>query len=259
MKNFRLLAFVLLTSSALLLNGCNNSNSSPDKTAIESIVHDYLLSHPEILIQISQQLQDKQMQQQQAQAKEVIKKEASSLFSNPQSPVAGDEKGNITLVEFFDYQCVHCEHMYPIVKSLMQKNPNLRVVFKEFPIFGQASEYAARAALAAAKQGKYVAMHDALFAANDIEGKMTIAAVEAIAKKAGLNLTQLHKDMQEPAITAEIKNNYMLAQALGLPGTPGFIIAPTPGTTDATNSNKITFLPGGTTDQQLQQAINAAK
>ena len=128
---------------------------------IEKIVHDYLVNNPEVLVEVSQALQQKQQQNIQQQAKTGILENADQLFSGTLA-VAGNPKGNVTLVEFFDYQCIHCKKMAPVISELIKKDSNLRVIYKEFPIFGKGSEVASQVALAAAMQGKYQQMHDAL-------------------------------------------------------------------------------------------------
>jgi len=261
-KLFRSL-FVLIAAMGLMfgLSSCSNNNASlsdAQKAQVDQQIHDYLLANPDILNQMVQKLQAQQMQQQQAQARGAIKQNAAQIVNDPNSPVAGDANGTVTVVEFFDYQCVHCAHMYPIVKQVMAANPNVRFVFKEFPIFGGPSQYAATAALAAVKQGKYLQMHNALFDSGDIEGKMTNAKVDAIARKAGLNVMELKRAMKADAVGNELKSTFMLAQQLGIQGTPAFIIVPTNlGAT--TPDAQIGFIPGGTDVNGLQQAINAAK
>ena len=188
----------------------------------------------------------------QTQARQLISANHTALVSAAGSPVAGSIKGNTTLIEFFDYQCVHCREMAPILEKIMKEDPNLRVVYKEFPIFGESSNFAAEAALAAAKQGKYPAFHSALMTADK---KLDKAEILALAKKAGLNVKQLQKDMASPEIAAEIKANMALARAMNISGTPAFIITPTvtpAGKADAAS----VMIPGSTNLQNLQQTIS---
>lgn len=252
---------ILIALMAFSMMGLANAApfSDDQKTQIETIVHDYLIAHPDILIQMSQELQQQQYQQMQQKALTVIKDNSAQLFAANGTQVAGNPNGTVTLVEFFDYQCVHCANVYRdhIIENLIKANPNLRVVYKEFPIFGEASVYASKAALAAAMQGKYLEMHAAIFNTGKIEGNLKPADVDAAAKKIGLNMEKLKKDMQNPQIKADLDADYKLAQALGLPGTPGFIIAPTPKT--GNSAGKTAFIPGLASADNLQQAINAAK
>ncbi len=264
MKLYRLLSILILASFSFFISGCSNNNSLSDaqKTEVKSIVdqeiHDYLLANPQILNQMVRELQAQQQQQAQQKAVGAIKQNATQLVNDPVSPVVGDKNGAVTFIEFFDYQCMYCAKMYPIVKQVLAANPNVRVVFKEFPIFGAASQYAAAAALAANQQGKYIQMHNALFDSGYIEGKMTDAKVDAIAKKVGLNMVQLKKDMASSAIQNELKANMVLAQQMGIQGTPAFIIVPT-NLNSTTDVSKIGFIPSVASSNDLQQTINAAK
>ena len=140
---------------------------------------------------------------------------------------------------------------------MIAANPNLRVVYKEFPIFGDTSIYASKAAMAANKQGKYLAMRDGIFATGKIEGALTPADIDAVAKQIGLNMAQYKQDISSKAVQASIDETYHLAQQLGLQGTPAFIIAPTPKIGDA--KGQTTFIPGLVSEDALQQAIGAAQ
>lgn len=243
---------IVILAAGMLLAACGQ----PNKTQTEQIIHDYLLAHPEILIDMSQKLQQQQQQKMQDAAVTAITQNFDTIFNNANSVVVGNPKGTVTLVEFFDYQCVHCARMFPLVQALIKANPNLRVVLKEFPIFGPASQYAAQATLAAAAQGKAEQLHDALFESGYIEGKMTNAEVLAMAKKVGLNIPELEKAMNSDAVKNEIKNNFTLAQTLSLQGTPAFIIAPTDKA--AATADKITFIPGASDQATLQAGISKA-
>lgn len=233
-----------------------NNFTPSEQTEIQTIVHDYLLDHPEILIQVAQKLQQQQSSQMQKQAVTAVAANTQKLFFSSTSPMAGNAKGDITLIEFFDYQCPHCKEMEPVISQLLKSDPNLRFVFKEFPIFGDISQLASRAALAARQQDKYQAMHAALMKAKP---PFTEKQILDLAKSAGLNIAQLKADMNSPTVQQEIKNNLKLANALGLPGTPGFVIAPTPQDDFPPNVNKIFVLPGGTELSTFQNMINEAR
>jgi protein-disulfide isomerase len=255
MKLFRALTVVTLCFLVAAFNvGCKDSTS---KAQFDKQVHDYLINNPEILIEMSNKLQEKMQEEQSQKAVQAIKENSDALFNKVVSPVTGNKSGAVTLIEFFDYQCIHCAKMYPVVKNLIQANQNLRVVSKEFPIFGKESQYAAAAALAANIQGKFLEMHNALYDSGAIEGKMTIQKVDAIAQKIGLNLAKMKKDMKSAAVQDELKANLSLATQLGIRGTPAFIIAPTD--IAKASKDKITFIPGGAQQETLQQAVDKAK
>ena len=146
------------------------------------------------------------------------------LLNDPASPVGGNPDGDVTLVEFFDYQCPYCKTIFPSIQALLAEDRNLRYVFKEFPILGRASVFAARAALAARRQGKYLEFHTALMPAR---GKLTETRVMRLAEKVGLDVDRLRRDMADGTVDATIRRNLELADGLGIFSTPVFIIGDT--------------------------------
>lgn len=140
---------------------------------------------------------------------------------DPASPVSGNLKGEITLVEFYDYRCSYCKRAASAVTELQKVDPRVRVVYKDFPILGEPSELAAKAALASQAQGKHQAFHEALLAS---EGDMTKKKILKIARAVGLNPKRLEADMANPKWQAVIDRNRALARDLGISGTPGFIV-----------------------------------
>jgi len=231
----------------------SKSVSVANKKQIEQVVHDYLVANPEVLVEASQVLQKRQQNEIQAQAHNAIVEHASSVFQSKLT-VEGNQTGNVTLVEFFDYQCIHCKKMQPVVSELINKNKNLRVIYKEFPIFGKNSEQASAAALAAAIQGKYKAFQTALL---NIEKPLNEKLVMETAKSVGLNVEKLKKDMASQAVKDELAANRTLAEQLHLMGTPAFIIASTPGGQFNAKTNP-TFVPGGASESSMQTMINQA-
>lgn len=216
---------------------------------IEQVVHDYLVKHPQVLVEASQALRDQMQEGQEKAAVGAIKTNAKALFNDANSPTVGSAEASVTLVEFFDYQCGHCKEMTDAVDSLIKQNKNLRVVFKELPIFGADSEYAAKAALAAQKQDKFFAFHNALMkAANPLNNDK----VMEVAKSVGLDTSQLSKDMESASIQQELKNNVQLAQAMQLMGTPAFVFANRAGT-------QFGFIPGAASQKDLEVQINKLK
>ena len=195
--------------------------SDAQKKEIGDIVRQYLMDNPEILLDVSRVLEAKQQQAEAEQRGKTLEENADQIFRSADDYVAGNPKGDVTLVEFFDYNCGWCKKGFPEVMSLVEKDKNLRVVLKEFPIFGGDSDYAAMAAIAAKKQGKYWELHTALFSH---EGKVTKEIVDEIAKAQGLDLDKLKADMKSPEVTKVIADNHALAQALAINGTPAFII-----------------------------------
>ena len=225
-----------------------------DKAQVEGVVHDYILKNPEVIAEAVQSLQQKQMDQMKSKGQEVAVKKADNLFKQANDPVAGNASGKVTLVEFFDYQCPHCVDMDPVIVGLIKANPNLRVVFKEFPIRGAVSMTAAKAALAANKQGKYMQMHEALM---KDASSLTDAKILEIAKTVGLDVPKLKADMNGPDVDKQVKDTYKLAQELQLYGTPALFVAKS----DISNiapAASVDFVPGQVDQKYLQGSIDKA-
>ncbi|MCC5014125.1 MULTISPECIES: DsbA family protein [unclassified Legionella] len=246
-------ALITAMNSPVVMAADTDTMTDAQKKAIEKVVHDYLVNNPEVLIEASQALQQKQQQTMQQQAQAAIKDNASQLF-NDSMAVAGNPKGNVTLVEFFDYQCIHCKKMASVLSDLVKKDNNLRIVYKEFPIFGKSSELASRAALAAGMQGKYQAMHDALLKQ---EKRLNEELILSTAKSLGLNMAKLKTDMNSKAVTDALNANRELAEKLRLMGTPAFIVAATPAGKFKEGSAP-SFIPGAAGEEALQELIKKA-
>lgn len=262
-KNGKKIALSVATLGLCLLNQVALANAASNtvstfspaqKVAIEKIVHDYLVAHPTVLIEATQALQIQQQKDMMSKAEAGIKAHASDLFNNVQSPVIGNPKGTVTLVEFFDYQCSVCQRMAPTIGNLIKNNPNLRVVFKQWPIFGKVSADAAKAGLAAVKQNKFAALYEGLI---NNTGHLSDEKILSIAKTAGLDTVQLEKDMADPAYDKELQNNLKLAEALRLVGTPAFIIAKTPD--GVYKDGHPYFVPGGASEDTLKELIAKAQ
>ena len=200
------------------------TGSALNKTEIERIVREYILANPEIITEAIAILQQRKEEEQAMAAAAALAANQDELFNSPTSPVIGNPRGDITLVEFFDYNCGYCKAAHPQRKAAVEDDGKVRVVMKEFPILSASSLEAAKGALAAAKQGKYEEMHETLIT---WQGPLSAAAVREAAAKVGLDLKRLEKDMESPEILAEIEANRALARQLGINGTPGFVIGET--------------------------------
>jgi protein-disulfide isomerase len=209
---------------------------------IEAIVRDYLLREPEIIYEALQELQRRETAAEETRRKEALTASQDELFERPATPVGGNPDGDVTLVEFFDYRCGYCRRVVGSLQALVDRDEELRVAFKEFPILGEDSVRAARAALAAERQGLYMPFHFALMAADDLsmDGIMQVAA------GVGLDTDQLASDMQLPEIQAEITANYELARELGIEGTPAFVVGDN-------------LVPGAVTEERLAALIDEAR
>lgn len=174
-----------------------------------------------------------------------------ALFHQAGDPIVGNTYGNVTLVEFLDYQCSHCIEMTPVVETLIRNNTNLRVVYKLLPIRGPQSEQATKAALAANTLGKFKEFNHSLLTSNQ---PLSNDVIFNLAKSNGLNVDTLKKGMKAASVTSNIDSNMKLATDLAIPGTPAFFI----GKTNATDLNNVTPIIGSAPEEKLQDAINAA-
>jgi protein-disulfide isomerase len=195
--------------------------SPEQKRAIEEIVKDYLIANPEVFLEVQQSLEAKMEQIQAERIKAAIAQNARDIYHSADAPVAGNPKGDITVVEFFDYNCGYCKRGFPELAKLIDKDPKVRVVLKELPILSKGSEEAARVALAARLQGKYWDVHRALL---ESKGQANEAVALKIAEKLGLDMAKLKKDMDSPEIKAEIERVRELANKMGINGTPHFLV-----------------------------------
>jgi protein-disulfide isomerase len=195
--------------------------SSDQKKEIEQIVKSYLVANPEIFVDIQNALEENMESEQTEQLKVAISQNAAEIFRAHEASVGGNPDGEITVVEFFDYNCGYCKRGLHDVIKLVETDPKVRVVFKELPILSKGSEEASRVALAAQRQGKYWEMHKAMLSA---KGQMNEAAALQIAEKLGLDMDKLKKDMASPEVKAEVEKSEALAKKLGVNGTPHFLI-----------------------------------
>jgi protein-disulfide isomerase len=198
-----------------------SSFSADQKQEIEKIIKDYLVANPEVFVEVQSALDAKVEKEQAEKLKVVISENAATIYRAPKASVAGNAKGDITVVEFFDYNCGYCKRGLHDVVKLVDTDPNVRVVFKELPILSKGSEEASHVALAAGMQGKYWEIHRAM-----LESKAHVdeAAALKIAEKLGLDMTKLKADMASPEVKAEIEKSEDLAKKMGVNGTPHFLI-----------------------------------
>ncbi len=195
--------------------------SGEQRKEIEKIVKNYLITNPEIFLEAQTALEAKMEKEQAEKLKVAIAENAKEIYRDPQADLAGNPNGDITVVEFFDYNCGYCKRGLRDVIKLVESDPNVRVVFKELPILSKGSEEASRVAIASGKQGKYWDVHKAMLEA---KGVMNEANALAIATKLGLDIDKLKKDMASPEVEAEIKKSEALAKKMGVNGTPHFLV-----------------------------------
>ena len=216
-----LVSFLALAPMAASAQQGDSTLSAADKAEIESLVRDYILNNPEIILQALHRLQARQQAEERARAEVALKERADDLFRDPNAPTQGPDDAAVTLVEFFDYQCSYCKRVFPDVMKLAEEQKDFRLVFKEFPILGPASEVASKAALAAHRQDLYLPFHRALMT---LRGGLTQERIFDTAASVGIDVERLKTDMQDPAIATYIEEQRKLASALGITGTPAMVI-----------------------------------
>lgn len=189
-----------------------------NKSEVEKIIEDYLMNNPEVIIQSVNDYQNRDRAEQQQKA---LSENNRKIFSDNMTPVGGNTNGDVTVVEFFDYNCGYCKSVHPNVEKLLETDKGVRFVYKEFPILGPTSELAAKWALAAHNQGKYEAFHGELMQG---KGRISEDLLVDVATRLGLDVEKLRADAETPAIQSHIAENRALAQQLTITGTPGFII-----------------------------------
>lgn len=248
----QILISLALAGSLVSSLGIAANFTTEQKKQVEQIVHDYLVDNPQVLVEASQALQRKQqseMEKLQAQAVATIREQADAVFFNKQDPVIGNPKGAITVVEFFDYQCGHCREMTPVLEYALKHDKQLRVVFKMFPIFGGASELAAKAALAAGLQAKFYPMHQLLMQTTDYSQ----ANIMTLAKQVGLDVEKFKTDLQGDTVKATLAANVDLAKQLKLYFTPVLVAT---NTQAKSKEAPIIFVPGGLDKKMLQALVD---
>jgi protein-disulfide isomerase len=208
-------------TSYLVLRHAPLGPASVDQERVERIMRDYLIKNPEILVETTNELDKRQAAEQSVQERKAISQNADAIFRSPFSHVAGNPNGDVSLVEFFDYNCPYCRRSLPDVLKLINEDGKVRLVLKELPILSHDSVTAAKLALAANKQGKYFEMYQKLLSE---PGKADKDTALRIAKELGLDTDQLQKDAADPEIKKALDEAKDLAQKLDLKGTPLFLI-----------------------------------
>jgi len=236
-----------VAATALLLSSCAKAEPTTDlsKTEIEQIVRDYLIENPEVIREAIEALQRKELQAEEELNRSSIIAAKDALINDPRDVSMGPKDAKVTIVEFFDYNCGYCKRATPWVEEILETHgDDIRIIFKELPILEdrtKTSRPAAKAALAAARQGKYSAMHFALMK----EQRLTADSIRDVAEKIGLDMTTFDADLADPSIESHIDDTLLLANRLpALTGTPFFII----------NDEYVS----GANTQRLEQLVNDA-
>ena len=188
------------------------------KDAVEALIRDYIAKHPDAIFDA---LQGVARSRQSESSKQLLAANREMLLADPLSPVGGNAKGDVTVVEFFDYRCPYCKEVEPALEQLIAQDGKLRIVYKEFPILGPSSLYASRIALGARDQGRYDEFHRRMMGT---KGTIDDATVERVAKASGIDLAKAKEAIAAPEIDRILRRNYVLAEKLQIQGTPAFVI-----------------------------------
>jgi protein-disulfide isomerase len=225
-RHFFAAAFAALALTAAMpvaLPAQAASFSENQQTEIGDLVKDYLMKNPEVIRDAMEELQRKEQVAEAEARKTGVAKYADQLFNSPRHVVLGNPNGDVTLVEFFDYNCGYCKRAHADMQKLLDEDKGLRVILKEFPVLGQGSEEAAQVAIAVNKLApeKYKAFYDELLMSR---GAVDGARALAVAADQGLDKAAIQAHLKDPEVAATINESYSLAQALGINGTPSYVL-----------------------------------
>jgi protein-disulfide isomerase len=195
--------------------------NADQRQQIEAIIKDYLTNNPEILLEMQNALEAKMDKLQAERTAAVIKGNAPEIFRPAFSPIVGNAKGDVPIIEFFDYNCGYCKRAFVDVAKLIDKEKQVRFILKELPILSKGSEEASRVALAVKMQGKYWEFHRAML---ESSGQANEASALRTAEKVGIDMAKLKKDMASAEVKKEIEDTRALAAKLGIQGTPHFMV-----------------------------------
>lgn len=195
--------------------------TADQKKEVEALVREYILNNGDVLIESVNKFQSKQEEVANKAAKEKAAEFLKTIKDDKNLAIAGNPKGDVVVVEFFDYNCGYCKKALEEIQKLVKEDPNVKVVLYDMPILGPSSLEIAKWALASRSQGKYFEYHTALMFHSGEKDETTF---KKLAEDVGLDAEKLLKDKSDPAIEAEIKKHIETAQSLGFSGTPGFLI-----------------------------------
>lgn len=212
--------------------------SSDQRQEIERIIREYIVSHPEVLQEAVAELEKRQAQAEAERQRSTIGAHRDALLNSPHHVTLGNPQGDVTLVEFFDYNCGYCKRALSDMLELLKTDTKLKIVLKEFPVLGPGSIEAAQVAVAARMQDKtgkkYLEFHQRLLGGR---GQADKARALAAAKEAGFDVARIERDLGSPEVKATIEESMKLAESLGINGTPTYVIgdAVVPGAVGAAN------------------------
>jgi protein-disulfide isomerase len=243
----RLAAVLLAGFLAVSLPQAAFSLSASDKKEVEQIIRDYLMKNPELLRDVMQELERKMAAEENERRSGALKELGKLIYDSPRGVVVGNPKGDVTVVEFFDYNCGYCKRAMDDMMKLISADPKLKFVLKEFPVLGQGSLDAAKVGIALHMQDKdgkkYLKFHQTLLSGR---GQVDGDKAKAAAKEAGADMAKLEADLKSPEIDASLQESGKLADALGINGTPSYVLP-----------NEV--LPGAVGVAELQKRVQSVR
>ena len=210
---------------------------------VRELVRETILANPEILVEAIAILEERAAQDRVTGSADMIAAQREQLEQDPNAPVLANADGDVTIVEFFDYNCPYCRRAAPTIENLVEADPGIRLVYREWPILGEGSVFAARAALASRQQGLHEEFHWAMM---DMSGRAEERSVLTIAAEIGLDIDQLRADMEAPEVAEHIETSMRLADLLGITGTPTFILGEN-------------LVPGAVEQEVLQRLVDEVR
>jgi protein-disulfide isomerase len=219
-----LLAILLALPAAAPVRA--QSFTADQRSEIEGIVKEYLLSHPELLQDVMTELEKRQTVAEAEKHRAAVKEYSTAIFTSPYQVTLGNTQGDVTLVEFFDYNCGYCKRAMSDMLELLKTDAKLKFVLKEFPVLGEGSVQAAQVAAAVRMQDKsggkkYLEFHQKLLSGR---GQVDKARALAVAKEVGFDAARIEKDLSSEEVKAQLEESFKLAEALGLNGTPSYVV-----------------------------------
>ncbi len=235
--------FIICITSQTVTVSANETPAPQNQAELEKFIADYLLNNPDVLVKALDNAQEYMTEQSKRLQAEKLKSLADELTNDNRDFSIGPANAKVTIVEFFDYNCGYCKKALGDVMQLLEKNDDVRVVFKELPILGPTSRTAAEMALTAKSNEDYMAIHTELLSQ---KGGLSPARIDAIAQRFGINTATDRAKRTSKAMKTHLDDTRRLALELGINGTPGFVIGDQ-------------IIPGAVPYAQLQAAVDALK
>ncbi|MDF1750747.1 MAG: DsbA family protein [Alphaproteobacteria bacterium] len=238
-----MLAIAIFATIPLTNARAQDAIDPAERQRIESIVHDYLMANPQVILDAIRSMEERQQALVEQKRADIIAQLVPTLSASPMTPAFGADDSDVILVEFFDYQCGYCKRLFPGLQETMAKDPKLKVIFAELPILGPASLVASRAALASQEQGKYMEFHDAMMG---YQGQLSDKIIFDMADEVGLDVEKLKEDMNAPKVLQYLAMVRSLSESMDIRGTPAMVIGKE-------------FIGGYIPTEKLQEIIDQAR